>query len=153
VIDVVQAWRDPASSYDTLRRVSIKLIRDLDIVSSGYALQVATKPGFFSADTTVRVTYSHRFDTTTFTSSTDLESTVGLSTEMVRAIEYGAAYRAILSRTVARAETDVQPASRRAEEVPASFIGQVADNFRRTRAGLINSEISRLRRLTKVTME
>jgi len=153
VIDVVQAWRDPASSYDTLRRVPIKLVRDLDLVASGYALQVATKPGFFSDATTVRVTFSHRFDTSTFTSATDLETTVGISEEIVKAIEFGAAYRAILSRTVARSETDAQPASRLAKDVPASFIGQVAESFRRARAQLVRTEISRLRRLTKVTME
>lgn len=152
-LTVLAAYRDPSTSgYDPFKTVPLKLIPN-DQVSSGWAVQTSPTPLYFSKATTVRVTYAYEFDTSTFADATDLETTVGLSSQLVAAIEFGAASRAMMGLASARTQLDTQGTARDSEEVPGGLAQQQANNLQRTRNTLIAAETSRLRQKYGVKVE
>jgi hypothetical protein len=152
-LTMLRAIRDPSSNgYDPLHEVQLKIVKH-NAVTSGYAVQTSPVPLSWSKDTEVRVTFSHVFDTSTWTDATDLIATVGLTEQLCRVIEYGAAARAMDSVASARTQLDTQGSAREAEEVPAGLAQQMATNLRRTRTQLLAAEVSRLRQKYGIKIE
>jgi hypothetical protein len=140
---------DSTAGYKVSKKIDLDLVRDPDDdLGGGAALGVRIARNMFVTEAqTVNVTYSHRFTTTTFGEATDLQSTVGLSDQLVEAAIFGAAGRVFAGREAARSDTDTMVQPRRAEEVPPGVMTSISDTFMRRRAELLAAESTRLRNL------
>lgn len=140
---------DSTAGYKKSLKLDLELVRDNDNDlggAVGLGVRIARNK-FMTEAQTVNVVFSHRFTTTTFAEATDLETTVGLSAQLVEAVLYGAAGRLFAGREAARSDTDTMVQPRRAEEVPPGVMSSISDTFLRRRAELLAAEASRLRNL------
>lgn len=136
---------EDADSTRTPRIVPVRMLRrmDTDEFSSGYGL-VLKEGMVFSTNQTVRVTYGRKFDTSTWTTATDLNSDVGLSAALVDAIKAGALWRLMQGTEIERTQVTAVGPSRDQEAVPPTHRMQVEQGLLRSRDLLISREIKRL---------
>lgn len=110
---------------------TLQIIRNADtsVFPSGYA--VAIESGLSYGETaTVRVVYAKALATTTLTSATDLQSTVGLPLTAEDILMFGAASRLMYDKESLRLDFTRQGQSRAAEEVPPDVQGRQAQRWR-----------------------
>jgi len=124
---------------------TLQIIRNADTTAfpSGYA--VAIDGGLTYGQTaTVRVVYSKSLVTTTLTSSTDLQSTVGLPISAEDILAFGAASRLLYDKEALRLDFTRQGQSRAAEEIPPEVQGRQAQRWRLEADRRISQEAMRL---------
>lgn len=124
---------------------TLQIIRNADTTAfpSGYA--VAIEGGLTYGQTaTVRVVYSKSLVTTTLTSSTDLQSTVGLPISAEDILAFGAASRLLYDKEALRLDFTRQGQSRAAEEIPPEVQGRQAQRWRLEADRRISQEAMRL---------
>ena len=124
---------------------TLKIIRNADPTAfpSGYA--VAIDEGLsYGQVATVRVVYAKSLATTTLTSSTDLQSTVGLPITAEDIIAFGAASRLLYDKEALRLDFTRQGQSRAAEEIPPEVQGRQAQRWRLEADRRISEEAMRL---------
>ena len=124
---------------------TLQIIRNADTTAfaSGYA--VAIEGGLTYGQTaTVRVVYSKCLVTTTLTSSTDLQSTVGLPISAEDILAFGAASRLLYDKEALRLDFTRQGQSRAAEEIPPEVQGRQAQRWRLEADRRISQEAMRL---------
>lgn len=124
---------------------TLQIIRNADTTAfpSGYA--VAIEGGLTYGQTaTVRVVYSKSLVTTTLTSSTDLQSTVGLPMSAEDILAFGAASRLLYDKEALRLDFTRQGQSRAAEEIPPEVQGRQAQRWRLEADRRISQEAMRL---------
>lgn len=124
---------------------TLQLIRNADTsaFASGYA--VAIEGGLTYGQTaTVRVVYAKSLATTTLTSSTDLQSTVGLPLTAEDILAFGAASRLLYDKETLRLDFTRQGQSRAAEEIPPEVQGRQAQRWRLEADRRISEEAMRL---------
>lgn len=123
----------------------LQLIRNADTASfaSGYA--VALEGGLSYGQTaTVRVVYAKALATSSLTSSTDLQSTVGLPLSAEDILTFGAASRLLYDKEALRLDFTRQGQSRAAEEIPPEVQGRQAQRWRLEADRRISEEAMRL---------
>ena len=131
-------------SYAGFRPV-LKLIRNADTASfpSGYA--VALDKGLsYKTPATVRVVYAKSLSITTLTSTTNLQTTVGLPITAEDILELGAASRLMYDKEALRLDFTRQGASRAAEELPPEVQARLAERWRGEANRRISEEATRL---------
>ena len=112
-------------------------------VASGFGVHL--RDGLvFESDQAVRVTYGRKFATGTFTSATDLQSTVGLTDPLVEAVKAGAVWRLLQSTEVERTQVTAVGPSVDREQVPPTHRIQLEQGLLRTRDLLVEREIRRI---------
>jgi hypothetical protein len=124
---------------------TLRIIRNADPTAfpSGYA--VAIDEGLsYGQVATVRVVYAKSLATTTLTSSTDLQSTVGLPITAEDIIAFGAASRLLYDKEALRLDFTRQGQSRAAEEIPPEVQGRQAQRWRLEADRRISEEAMRL---------
>ena len=124
---------------------TLKIIRNADPTAfpSGYA--VAIDEGLsYGQVATVRVVYAKSLATTTLSSSTDLQSTVGLPITAEDIIAFGAASRLLYDKEALRLDFTRQGQSRAAEEIPPEVQGRQAQRWRLEADRRISEEAMRL---------
>ena len=124
---------------------TLQIIRNADTTAfpSGYA--VAIEGGLAYGETaTVRVVYAKSLVTTTLTSSTDLQSTVGLPITAEDILAFGAASRLLYDKEALRLDFTRQGQSRAAEEIPPEVQGRQAQRWRLEADRRISEEAMRL---------
>ena len=124
---------------------TLKIIRNADPTAfpSGYA--VAIDEGLsYGQVATVRVVYAKCLATTTLSSSTDLQSTVGLPITAEDIIAFGAASRLLYDKEALRLDFTRQGQSRAAEEIPPEVQGRQAQRWRLEADRRISEEAMRL---------
>jgi hypothetical protein len=124
---------------------TLKIIRNADPTAfpSGYA--VAIDEGLsYGQVATVRVVYAKSLATTTLSSSTDLQSTVGLPITAEDIIAFGAASRLLYDKEALRLDFTRQGQSRAAEETPPEAQGRQAQRWRLEADRRISEEAMRL---------
>ena len=124
---------------------TLKIIRNADPTAfpSGYA--VAIDEGLsYGQVATVRVVYAKSLATTTLSSSTDLQSTVGLPLTAEDIIAFGAASRLLYDKEALRLDFTRQGQSRAAEEIPPEVQGRQAQRWRLEADRRISEEAMRL---------
>jgi hypothetical protein len=112
--------------------------RDLDatLYASGSAVEFL---GDYPTSGTARVRVSQKFDVSSWTDATDVES-LGLSTSMLDIPPIGAAWRLMSTKEVGRTNMQAQPEPRRSEEVPAGHMASVAAQLKKLRDDRIEEE-------------
>ena len=124
---------------------TLKIIRNADPTAfpSGYA--VAIDEGLsYGQVATVRVVYAKSLATITLSSSTDLQSTVGLPITAEDIIAFGAASRLLYDKEALRLDFTRQGQSRAAEEIPPEVQGRQAQRWRLEADRRISEEAMRL---------
>jgi hypothetical protein len=124
---------------------TLRIIRNADPTAfpSGYA--VAIDEGLsYGQVATVRVVYAKSLATTTLTSSTDLQATVGLPITAEDIIAFGAASRLLYDKEALRLDFTRQGQSRAAEEIPPEVQGRQAQRWRLEADRRISEEAMRL---------
>lgn len=111
--------------------------------ASGNAVAVGPTWAFGQA-VTVRVTYAHSLATTTITSTTDLESTVGLQRSMLDILPYGIGIRLMLNKEAQRDDLGAQGQQRVPSEVPPMSWAKTAQLWQQMRDARISQERTRL---------
>lgn len=108
-----------------------RLIRNQDTTdyASGYSLQI-DRGRFYKEDVDVRVTYAKTLDTTTVTTATDLQTTVGLPISAEDILTFGAASRLMYDKEALRLDFTRQGQSRNALEVPAETYAKQGQRWR-----------------------
>lgn len=142
--DVLDVWRDPyTGSTAPVPVLGWKVERKAETsdYASGKALIL---PVALSEAVNLRITVSKPFTTTTFTSGTDVNTTIGLATSMNDIPPYGAAWRLLAPLEIKRSFTNAQPEPRMAEEVPAGSALRTAAGMKALRDERINEESDRL---------
>lgn len=127
-IDVLEVRRVPTAG-DPWRSVKFDLARDQTAAdfASGHALFIS-ELGLQGA--TVNVVYSAPFDLTTFDDTTNLVSTVGLSSRMTDIPPMGAAWRLLSGQEALRTAMEARGQHRPAEDVPAGATLRAAAGFK-----------------------
>lgn len=142
---IVSARPRPTGVYPEYKNVSLELRRgdDTDVWSTGYSVHLP--PGMvFAVATLVDVLYALPFEITTLNSTTDLESTVGLSTTMLEILKLGILMRVTAGKQVARLDTfggmraDIQ------QNVPVTSPLQVSAQYAELRDKAYDVEVRRL---------
>ena len=124
---------------------TLRIIRNADPTAfpSGYA--VAIDEGLsYGQVATVRVVYAKSLATTTLSSGTDLQSTVGLPITAEDIIAFGAASRLLYDKEALRLDFTRQGQSRAAEEIPPEVQGRQAQRWRLEADRRISEEAMRL---------
>ncbi|NBW35713.1 MAG: hypothetical protein EBR30_11985 [Cytophagia bacterium] len=124
---------------------TLQIIRNADTTAfpSGYA--VAIEGGLSYGETaTVRIVYAKSLSTSTLTSSTDLQSTVGLPITAEDILQFGAASRLLYDKESLRLDFTRQGQSRAAEEIPPEVQGRQAQRWRLEADRRISEEAMRL---------
>lgn len=136
--DTAKPWRPTVQA--------LRLVRGMDVATfpSGTAVQL-TEGWAFAEAATLRVTYAHDYTLGTFTSSTDLQTAVGISPSLNDAAVYGLAARMIDGKETARNSHERQGQSRRAEEVPPQSWMRTQAQWMALRDRRVSDEINRLR--------
>ncbi len=114
------------------------VLRDLDTAefASGSAIELL---GGYPTSGTMRVKLAQKFDVSSWTDATDVES-LGLTTAMCAIPPVGAAWRLMSAKEVGRTNLTAQPEPRKAEEVPAGHMASVAQQLKTLRDNLIDEE-------------
>lgn len=112
-----------------------------DVSSTGYAIHLESPIGY---STTVDVFYALPFDTSGLTGSTNLLITVGLSSNMLEVLKWGALYRLMAGRETGRADPGSVQRPDLAQAVPAGLQIQAGESYRRMRERKYNEEAKRL---------
>jgi nucleoside diphosphate kinase len=111
--------------------------------ASGYSLHLP--PGMrFGESTVVDVTYAMPFVITTMATTTDLESTIGLSTTMLEIIKWGVLARIMAGKQEARADAFGTIRTDLEQSVPALTPLQVSSQYKRMRDMAYDTEVRRL---------
>lgn len=126
VIRILAAQEEPPTTNDRWKWVPVRFTRDHDTGDFASGMAIHLQRPAFGVATTVRVTYGHAFDVSTFTSSTDLTSVCGIPESMYDIIEFGTAYRILAMGEADRTDTSAQGSPRLAEEVAGGLSAQVA---------------------------
>lgn len=138
-----QIFHDSRSTIDRRDSVDVKLIRDTDEdeFTSGWAIQVGST---YANSRTVQVDYLTRFDTSALTTtSTDLQTGVGLTDSQLDILLHGVMWRALVTREAGRtAESAVQRGD--TERVPPTHLLQTAEAFKKVRDERLSDEIFRM---------
>lgn len=92
----------------------------------------------------LEATYGHAFVTSTWASTTDVETTVGLTSTMLDIPPVGAAARLIRGREATRSSTFRQNQPRRAEDVPPMYLSRNAEMLEEFHQTRIADEVRRL---------
>lgn len=144
VIRILTVQEEPATTDGRWKWVPFWFSRDHDTGDFASGMAIHLRRPAFGVATTVRVTYAHAFDTSTFASATDLESTVGLASSMIDIAEFGAAYRILAMAEADRTDTSAQGSPRLAEEVQGGLSAQVASFMLQQRNLRISEEAAKL---------
>jgi hypothetical protein len=141
--DLTKAWqrvprwtfRKQADPGDFTSTYSLTIVRTADFDPRVYA----------NTTRDYRVVAATPFVTSTFTTATDLEATVGLAPSMLDIPPLGAAARLLVGKEVIRTAIEVQGQPRRADEVPAGHAIQTSQAIMQMRNRRISEEAMRLR--------
>lgn len=144
VIRILSAQEEPPTTNERWKWVPVWFTRDHDTGDFASGMAIHLRRPAFGVATTVRVTYGHAFDVSTFTSATDLTSVCGIPESMVDIIEFGAAYRILAMGEADRTDTSAQGSPRLAEEVQGGLSAQVATFMLQQRNLRIAEEAARL---------
>ena len=108
-----------------------RLIRNQDTAdyASGYSVQI-DRGRFYKQDVDVRITYAKTLDTATITTTTDLQTTVGLPISAEDILTFGAASRLMYDKEALRLDFTRQGQSRNALEVPVETYAKQAQRWR-----------------------
>lgn len=142
---VVFARPRPDGEYPWYGTINLDLRRGeaASVFASGYALHMP--PGLvFGRSTVVDVTYALPFDISTLASTTELESTVGLSTTMLEILKLGILYRVLSGKQVGRLDTHGELRADIQQGVPAISPLQAAAQFQQMRDKAYDVEVRRL---------
>lgn len=114
------------------------VLRDMDTVefASGSAFEFL---GDYPTTGTVRIKVAQKFDVSSWTDATDVE-TLGIATSMLDIPPIGAAWRLMSAKEIGRTNMQAQPEPRRSEEVPAGHIASVAAQLKKLRDDRIDEE-------------
>lgn len=141
-----RAERDPeTASLEPYLKVPLRVIEN-DAFTDGWAIQIDRGASYYAAQT-LEVTYAYRFDTSTFTSATDLEADVGINAGFLPTIHAGTTHRLLLGEEFQRNQLQAQPQGRRSEDVPPGVHLEVAREWERKFEQGLAREASRLRRV------
>lgn len=115
-----------------------QVLRDEDtsLYASGTAIELL---GEFPTSGTMRVKLSQKFDVSTWTDATDVES-LGLASSMVDIPPIGAAWRLMSTKEIQRTNLTAQPEPRLAAEVPAGHTASVGAQLKKLRDDRIEEE-------------
>lgn len=97
--------------------------------ASGYSIQI-DRGRFYKQAVQVRVTYAKTLDTTSLSTATDLQTTVGLPISAEDILTFGAASRLMYDKEALRLDFTRQGQSRNALEVPAETYAKQAQRWR-----------------------
>ena len=135
----------PTNSVSRIGRDrSARIIRGLNTGTypSGLVLQLTGKlPGF----TEYNVVYASKYDLSTFTSATDLETDVGIPASMLDIIEYGVMGRMLIGKETRRIQRSAQGQPREGQEVREGVTFQTAAGYQRMAKDRLGEEARRLR--------
>lgn len=108
-----------------------RLVRNQDTAdyASGYSIQI-DRGRFYKEDVDVRVTYAKTLDTTSLSTTTNLQTTVGLPISAEDILTFGAASRLMYDKEALRLDFTRQGQSRNALEVPAETYAKQALRWR-----------------------
>lgn len=146
VLKIVSAERESfdGPNYTSFKPV-LRLIRNANTTDypSGYA--VALEGGLsYGQVATIRVVYAKALTVSSLSSSTDLQSTVGLPLTAEDILVFGAASRVLYAKETARVNFDRQGSSRAAEEIPIESNARQAQRWRLEADRRISDEAMRL---------
>jgi hypothetical protein len=110
--------------------------------SSGYAVHLDTAS--FGIATTVDVFYAVPFDLTGLASSSDLQSTHGLTDGMLEILKWGAIWRLMAGRETVRADVTTHQRPDLQQAVPAGVLLQEAQSYKRLRDEAYDREVRKL---------
>lgn len=129
VRQVLRVQKDPQDAYSPYQDVPFKVTRNENTsnFASGFAIHLNRKA--FGESTTVRVTYLQDFDVSTFVAATDLEDDVGVSEDLIDALEMGSIAREFEALEAARSDLSAQGQPRLSEEVPVGYHAQSSSYF------------------------
>lgn len=138
-----QIFNDSRSSRTRRDRIDVKLVRDrdLDELASGYAIQVAAP---FSTARTIQVDYLTAYTVSGLTTtSTDLETGVGLDARLLDVLIYGVMWRAMSTREVQRT-SEAATVRGDSERVPPTHLTQTSDALKKIRDKRMVEELYRM---------
>jgi hypothetical protein len=131
-------WRE---SWPRVTGVRLEPRQETDDFASGWALVLPTEYGD-ARD--LRVVVGHSFPTGTWARSTDLGTTIGMTSDLLEIVELGAIWRATLGREQERVDVFAAGTSRRDEAVPAGAIARIALQYRQLRDMAVRDATKRL---------
>lgn len=143
---VLDVHREPEDAGNEWRRIPWRLNKNLDTSEVTAGMQISTRMPVDEGDK-ISVLYAQSFDLSTFTTATDLNSTVGLADEHIDILKLGTAWRMMVGQEVVRSQIYSQNEPRAADEVPAGHANAVAQALKRERDQRIADEVIRLQRL------
>lgn len=127
VLRVLRAQRDqPTGTYATLPDLDVRLDRSQPVGSFASGNSIVLQTPELGRAATLYITLAVKFNLSTWTDATDVESTVGLSTSLLDIPPLGAAARLLGAAEAARSD----PAAigpQEAADVPATATSKVAD--------------------------
>lgn len=140
---VLFARPQPASGDNVRRKVEVELRRGEPSgqFASGYSLQIEQP---FGTATTVDVAYACAFDFSAVTSTTNLESTLSLTTGMLEVLKWGALSRMMAGKEAGRLDPTVMHRPDLDQAVPAGTSLQAGAQYMRLRDLAYDREARRL---------
>lgn len=142
---VLQAHVVPNSANAPYKTITIELRRDEDATMFAGGWSAHLPPGMrFGEATTVHVLYAVPFTLTTLDTSTDLQSTVGLSSSMMEILKWGTLSRILASRQENRLDMMANLRADVEQRVPALSPAQAAAQFQLLRDRAYANEAYRL---------
>lgn len=136
VIDIRLSAYTGRTTRSEAYRWSVNRDEDTSLFPSGTAIELL---GTFPTSGTMRVRVAQKFDVSTWTDATDVE-TLGLTTSMTDIPPMGAAWRLMSTKEIQRTNLTAQPEPRLASEVPAGHIASVGAQLKKLRDDRIEEE-------------
>lgn len=140
---VLYARPQPAAGANVRNRVTVELRRGEPVsqFASGYSVQIEQP---FGVATTVDVAYACAFDFSAVTASTNLESSLSITSGMLEVLKWGALSRIMAGKEAGRLDTTVMARPDLDQAVPAGTSLQAGAQYMRLRDLAYDREAKRL---------